>query len=158
MITSIRHKMDVSWTFKEDVRWFLVVNEPISYPWQPKMNIYISIVSDITSIAQRYSCDIVISNINEVAVDIITGPFDLYSPVYRHLGYRVLLTHIYLKFSHHSESNDMRQPHVLINGLGNSSPFGFDDVIITYMSFFRAFRPKSRGIQVLNFFNMVIRA
>ena len=101
------------------------------------MNIYISIVSDITSIAQRYSCDIVISNINEVAVDIITGPFDLFSPVDRHFGYRVLSTHIYLKFSHHSESNDMRQPHVLINGLGNSTPFGFDDFARAHLTHFR---------------------
>ena len=46
------------------------------------------------------------------------GPFGLFSSVDRKLSYRVLSPYTFLNFSHHSESNDMRQPHVLINGLG----------------------------------------
>ena len=50
------------------------------------------------------------------------GPFGLFSSVDRKFSYRVLSTYIFLNFSHHSESNDMRQPHVLINGLGIRLP------------------------------------
>ena len=61
-------------------------------------------------------------NINGVAGTVgnrpRAGSFDLFSPVDRKFSYRVLSTYIFLNFSHHSESNDMRQPHVLINGLG----------------------------------------
>ena len=46
------------------------------------------------------------------------GPFGIFSSVDRNFSYRVLSTYIFLNFSHHSESNDMRQPHVLINGSG----------------------------------------
>ena len=61
-------------------------------------------------------------NINGVASTVgnqpRAGPFGLFSSVDRNFSYRVLSTYIFLNFSHHSESNDMRQPHVLINGLG----------------------------------------
>lgn len=85
------------------------------------------------------------------------GPFGLFSPKTRNFRYRILSVYTFLNFSHHSASNDMQQPYVLTNRLGNSIPFGFDDVIITYMSYFTTFRPKSRGIWGLNFFNMVMR-
>ena len=61
-------------------------------------------------------------NINGVAGTVgnrpRAGPFGLFSSVDRNFSYRVLSTYIFLNFSHHSESNDMRQPHVLINSLG----------------------------------------
>ena len=65
-------------------------------------------------------------NINGVASTVgnqpRAGPFGLFSSVDRNFSYRVLSTYIFLNFSHHSESNDMRQPHVLIKGSGVRYP------------------------------------
>ena len=63
-----------------------------------------------------------LANVNGVAGNVENRPragsFGLFSSVDRKFSYRVLSTYIFLNFSHHSESNDMRQPHALINGLG----------------------------------------
>ena len=97
----------------------------------------------------------------DVAVIIGIGPradpFGLFSPITRNFGYRVLSIYTFLNCSHHSASNDMQQPYVLTNRLGNSIPFWFDDVIITYMSYCTTFRQQSRGVCRLNFFYMVMR-
>ena len=63
-----------------------------------------------------------LANVNGVSGSVgnrlCAGSFGLFSSVDRKLSYRILSTYIFLNFSHHPESNDMRQPHVLINGLG----------------------------------------
>ena len=40
---------------------------------------------------------------------------DAFSHLYRDFPYRILSTYTFSNFSHHSASNDMRQPYVLTN-------------------------------------------
>ena len=49
--------------------------------------------------------------------------------------------YIFLNFSYHSASNEIQQVYAVINSLGNSIQLWFDDVIITYTSFFHKLPP-----------------
>ena len=53
---------------------------------------------------------------------------DAFSHLYRDFQYRLMSTYTFSASSHHSESNDMRQPHVLTNMLQNSGTWVSDDV------------------------------
>ena len=95
------------------------------------------------------SHDMVIPKIVEVTVivriGLCAGPFDLFSSKTRKFQYRVLLIYTFLNFSHHSASNEYQQPYAVSNSLGNSIQLWFDDVIITYTSFFTNFRKNLQG-------------
>ena len=59
---------------------------------------------------------------------------DAFSHLYRDFQYRLMSTYTFSASSHHSESNDMRQPHVLTNMLRNSGTWVSDDVTTSKMA------------------------
>ena len=61
------------------------------------------------------------------------GVFDLFSRLFRKLLYRISYYYVFSTSSHHSESNDMRQPYDQVTSMGNSIRVVFDDVITQYM-------------------------
>ena len=100
--------------------------DPYFNPGGPTLLFMVSTILEKKIGQNDMSHAMAIPNINDVEVIFRigprAGPFDAFSHISRKFQYRVLSTYIFLNFSHHSESNDMQQPYVLINGLGVRGP------------------------------------